>query len=261
MKKVSFILLFLLVFFLGCSDNTDSNFKLSKKDIKDMDKTLDRITKDSILVDFIDNISNQEYEKASLFIHPKLMTVWTNKRFKQDWKEIRHAVKTWAPEVTSTFSGKSQQGPYEQVTYKIDSPWNSLSSIDLISMKSEGSEYIVRIHIRAPYLNETPKSVEEVIDQFVQLLFSGQYQEISNLLSQNCKSQFPAESIKRLKPILGKNKSKIEKRYYRMCANTVWYDAVRLNVQDDVFTFMELILSTKNQKTKIETLTFRGAMK
>ncbi len=247
----------------GCSDSSsESNSKISEAEKKALTKTHDKITKDSILSDFINRISENDFDDALLLLHPKLKDAWTTDRFAKDWKNIREQLsEMWGLEATGSFSGNSPQGPYEQATYRLSSDWRSLSSVDLVSMKNEGQEYIVRVHVRVPYTENPPKSVTETVDQLTNLIFNEKYKEAEELMTPNCKQQFPAEIIKQLRPVLGNDKTKIEKNYYRLCANSVWYDAVRLNQNGDGFTFLEFILLSENNKSKVAKLTFRGKMK
>ena len=247
----------------GCSDNSiESKNKISEEEKKAVTEAHEKITKDGILADFINKISKNDFDNALLLLHPKLKEAWTNYRFVKDWKSIREQLSAkWAPEAIGSFSGNSPQGPYEQATYRLSSDWSSLSSVDLVSMKKNSQDYIVRVHIRVPYKEYPPKSVTETVDQLANLILSEKYKETEKLMTPNCKRQFPAEIIKKLRPILGNDETEIEKNYYRFCANTVWYDAVRLNNVGDGFTFLEFILASDNNKSKIATLTFRGKMK
>ena len=86
-----------------------------------------------------------------MLLHPKLKEAWTINKFVSDWKDIREQLSDkWGPEATGSFSGNSPQGPYEQATYRLSSDWRSLSSVELVSMKKDGQEYIVRIFVRVP---------------------------------------------------------------------------------------------------------------
>ncbi len=81
-------------------------------------------------------------------------------------------------------------------------------------------------------------------------------------MTPNCKQQFPAGILKRLRPVLGSEKSEIELHYYRFFANSVWYDAARANKKgDNFFAFLEIIFTTENNESKIAGFTFKGAMR
>jgi len=246
-----------------CSDKSSkSEIEISETQKKAVAEAHEKIAKEGILPDFISKISEYEFVDAIGLLHPKLKYAWTIDRFVSDWKTIREQLSNrWRPEATGSFSGNSPQGPYEQATYRLSSDWKSSSSVDLVSMKIDGQNYIVRVYVRVPYKENPPKSVTETFDKIAKLIFSENYQEIEKLMTPSCKKQFPAEVIGKLRPILGKEDTSIEKNYYRFCANTVWYDAVRLNQAGDGFTFMEFILSSENNKTKIVSLTFRGKMR
>jgi len=214
------------------------------------------------LADFVNKVSENEFDDAIALLHPKLKNAWTTERFAGDWRDIREQLSDrWGPEATGSFSGNSSKGPYEQATYRLSSDWRSSSSVDLVSMKIDGQNYILGVYVRVPYKEDPPKSVTGTVDKLAELIFSGKYKEVEGLMSANCKKQFPAKVIEQLRPILGKDEIKVEKNYYRFCANTVWYDAVRLNQSGDVFTFIEFILSSENSKSEVVSLTFRGKMK
>lgn len=258
-------LLILILFFLlsACSDNgLESEIEISETAKKAVTDAHEKITKEGILADFIKKISENDFDGAIELLHPKLKDAWTTDRLANDWKSIReHLSDRWGPEATGSFSGSSTQGPYEQATYRLSSDWRSLSSVELVSMKDDGQEYIVSIHARVPYRENPPKLVTETVDHLTYLILNERYKETEELMTSNCKQRFPAETIKNLRPILGNEGAEIEKNYYRFCANTVWYDAVRLNQHGDGFTFLEFILSSENNKSRVATLTFRGKMR
>jgi aspartyl-tRNA synthetase len=247
----------------GCSDNgSKSEIEISETDKVAVAEAHEKITKEGILADFINKISENEFDDAIVLLHPKLKNAWTIDRFVSDWKDIREQIADrWGPEATGSFSGNSSQGPYEQATYRLSSDWRSSSSVDLVSMKTDGQNYIVRVYVRVPYKEDPPKSATETVDKLAKLIFSEKYKEVEGLMTASCKKQFPAKVIGQLRPILGKDETKIEKNYYRFCANTVWYDAVRLNQSGDGFTFIEFILSSENNESEVVSLTFRGKMK
>ena len=245
------ILLILTIFILifGCSDNgSKSEIEISETPIRTVAEAHERITEESILAEFINKISENEFDDAIGLLHPKLKNAWTIDRFVSDWKTIREQLSNrWGTEETGSFSGNSPQGPYEQATYRLSSDWRSSSSVDLVSMKIDGQSYIVRVYVRVPYKENPPKSVTETVDKIAKLIFSENYQEIEKLMTSSCKKQFPAEVIGKLRPILGKEDTSIEKNYHRFCANTVWYDAVRLNQSGDGFTFNRIYSVIRKQ--------------
>ena len=262
MKFRNLLILILALFFVGCSDDSPkSKIKIPEGLDKEIEKAHERITKDSILADFINSISHKKYEDAILLLHPKLREAWSNERFVKDWDGIREQLaEKWQIEVTNTFSGNSEQGPYDQVTYSLSSDFGTLSSVDLASIKIDGKDNIVQVFIRVLYKENPPATVTETIDRLTNLMFNEKFNETEKLMTLGCKQQFPAETIKKLRPILGSDESKIEKNYYRFCANTVWHDAVRIKQSGNFFSFLEFILSSENNESKIAALTFRGAI-
>ncbi len=262
MRFQASLILSVLVLIFGCSDNgSKSDIELSENREKALAEAHERITEESVFANFINKISKNEFDEALGLLHPKLKSGWTIDKFVSDWKTIREQLSNrWGPEATGSFSGNSPQGPYEQATYRLSSDWRSPSSVDLISMKIDGQNYIVRVYVRVPYKKNPPKSVTETVDKIAKLIFSEKYQEIEKLMTPDCKKQFPAEVVGKLRPVLGKDNTNIEKNYYRFCANTVWYDAVKLKQSGDWFTFIEFILSSENNKSEIVSLTFRGKM-
>jgi hypothetical protein len=263
MKHYFLLIFIILIQVVGCSDNsTESQLKISEAEKVAVAQAHESITKSSSLAVFMNELSDKNYEKAIALLHPKLKDAWTEEKFEKDWRGIRNQLSTeWGPEATGTFSGNSTQGPYEQATYRLSKDWRSLSSIDLVSMKIDGQESIVRIHLRIPYKDHPPDSVIEITNLLTNLIFNEKYSEAEEFMTQNCKKQFPEETIKQIRPVLGSDESKIEKNFYRFFANAIWYDAARLNQADNGFSFLELILTSENNKSKLASLSFRGALK
>ena len=251
MKKIYVIILLITVSFFVYSDD------MNKKVIK----AHTQITKNSILATFMDNLSKKNYQEAFSLINPKLTTAWTFDRFKKDLEEIRSAVKDWKPEATASFTGNAPQGTYIQATYRLDSNWKSLASIDLVAMPINKENKIVKIHIRIPYSKETPKAVKEITGKFISGMQKKDYKSVGALMTQNCKLRFPSATLAYLQPILGKDSSKVFSKPYRLNANTVWYAAVNIGSTEDIATFIELIISTDKPEAKIISLSFKGRIK
>lgn len=262
MQIQSFLILIFFLFICGCSgDSIEAENKIPESVQKAIAESHDQISKDSILADFVKEVSTSNYDNALLLIHPDFKEAWTAEQFVKDWKYIREQLTTeWAPEITGTFSGNSPQGPYQQATYRLSSNWRSASSVELVSVKKDKQDFIVRVHARVPYKKNPPKVMTDTVDQLIYLIRSEKYQETESLMTANCKKQFPPDVIKKLAPILGAKNTQIEKSHYRFLANTIWYDAVRLNQAGDSFTYLEFILTSDNEKSQLASLTFRGSI-
>ncbi len=252
-----FVLFFVI---LGCSEeNSNSKAQNDETTKQEVSQTHQRITEESILADFIVNISAKRYQEAFSLIHPKLQDVWTSETFEHDWTAIREQLSDrWQPEATGSFTGQAAQGAYQQATYTLDAVWDSRASLELISMNENGKKYIIRIHIRVPYQSNPPQSIVDTAQQFVMALRHEKYMEATELMTEKGRQQFHPDILKQLRPIIINNQSDVEQQFYRICANTVWYDAVKLHPKNEGFTFIELILSSQDNIPIIETLTFRG---
>ena len=224
-------------------------------------KTHTQITKKSILATFMDDLSKKNYQEAFSLINPKLTTAWTFDRFKKDLEKVRSAVKDWKPEATGSFTGNTPQGTYIPATYRLDSNWKSLASIDLVAMPINNENKIVKIHIRIPYSKETPKTVKKITEQFISAMQKKDYKSVGALMTQNCKLRFPPATLAHLQPILGKDSSKVFSKPYLLNANTVWYAAVNIGSTKDIATFIELIISNDKPEAKIISLSFKGRIK
>jgi hypothetical protein len=255
MKRRNLIWLMLFLLLWACSEPG----KPSDAENKVIAEAHERITQNSILAEFIDRLTNDDFEKASALLHPELRDAWAFETFAADWKAIREQLsEEWGPEPTGSLTGVSPQGPWDKATFRLSSDWRSLTTIELFSKTYGDQDYIFQVLLRVPYRKFPPDSVLETSERLVDLFFDEQFKAIEELMTNQCKQQFPEALIKQLRPVLGDDKARVEKHVYRFFANTVWYDAIRLNYAGDGFTFIEFIFSSENGQMKVETLTFRG---
>lgn len=208
---------------------------------------------------FVSAISDRQYESALAMLHPKLSREWTLARFTSDWAEIAdQAASDWHPEMTGTFTGNSPRGVYQQATFRLVSDWQSVTSVDLISMNVEGEPRIVRIHIRVPYRGAPPKNVAAAADAFVESMLRGEYGIVRGMFETTLRQNYTPSVLAQLRPILGTSPQSASRSHYRLNANTVWYDAVRLAPPDDPMTFLELVMDSTATPVRIVSMSIRG---
>ena len=226
----------------------------------DFIKAHGKITKNSIISTFIDDLNNKNYKSAFSLIHPKLAAAWTFKRFENDLKEVRSSVNNWKPESTSSFTGNTPQGKYVQASYRLGSNWKSLASIELIAKPVSNKDKIIRIHIRIPYSKEIPETAKKITKKFISAIQKKDYKSAHNLMTPNCKLRFPQKVLSYFRPVLGNIPSKLTSTFYRLNANSVWYSAVNIGSTDDPASYVELIISTDKPEAEIISLNFKGRM-
>lgn len=225
----------------------------------DAELTPARTGPDSIHGQFVHAISTRDYEPALAMLHPKLSRAWTLARFSRDWTDIMdQAADDWSPEITNTFTGASPQGVYRQATFRLVSDWRSVASVDLVSMKIDGEPRIVRIHIRVPYQDGPPRAAADRADAFIAAMQREDYDAAHVMLAAPLRPQYTPPVLAGLKPILEPSPQGPRKSHYRLSANTVWYDAVRIGAPGDPMTFLEFVMDSTADPVQIVSLSFRG---
>lgn len=262
MKKWTILVAMFALSLSSCSDDGSESKRAVAPDTKGLMRRREEIAQQSIFADFISAISTGNHRLAFNMLHPKLSGAWTQERFTQDWKDIKKQISDrWKPEPTGAMSGQSPQGRYEQAAYRLDSNWRSASSVELTSMEVDGQAKIVNISIRVPHPNRPPDAVQVLVKQFVDSMVAQEFESVSEMFSPSSKAQYSPDILRQLSPILGDSAEATSQDHYRICANTVWYDAVRLIPADDPATFLELLLSEDADGAKIVGLSFKGRMK
>jgi len=262
MKKYIVFATILALSLAGCSDDASDSGPSGPSDTQEVMRRHEQITEESIVADFIKAISADEYNRAFGLLHPKLSQAWTQERFGQDWQDIKKQISDrWKPEPTGSMSGQSPQGPYEQAAYQLDSNWRSVSSLEVTSMPVDGQTKIVNIVIRVPHLSEPPDAVQALVKEFVNAMVAKDFNSVSGMFSASSKAKYSPDILRQLSPILGDSADATSQTHYRICANTVWYDAVRLIPVNDPATFLELVASTDADSAEILALSFKGRMK
>lgn len=219
-------------------------------------------TRKEILAHFVNAISRQEYDGALSLLHPKMSEAWTREGFARDWNSIRRQLSgDWNPELTGTFTGQSPQGPYEQVSYRLVSDWRSIASVDLTAMLIGGEPKIVQIHARVP-VNGTPsKEANARIEGFVEAMLREDYSAVQAMFAPERRQQYPPDMLARIRPILGNSQKSTSLLHYRLNANIVWYDAVRLSSPNDPATFLDVIMEAGPNGGQIVSLSFKGRLR
>lgn len=263
MKRYASLAGVVLVILGGCSDDQSGAEPPPKE--RTAQELMDRheeITEEGILADFVSAISAGRHERAFGMLHPDLAEAWTQERFAQDWMEIKGQISPdWQPEAVGSFSGQSPQGPYEQASYRLDSDWRSISSVDLTAMQSEGQPKIVVVQVRIPHADGPANEVKARTTEFVGCMVAGEYDSVVEMLSPACRAQFPPQLLQQISPLLGSSVDATSRDHYRICANGTWYHAVRLTPTDDPVTFLEVIVSVAEGSVQIEGMTFKGRVR
>jgi len=256
------ILVLICISVCGCSDGAEkSSSSASSVDTDKLMEQHDAITKKGILADFVESISDGKYDQAFMMLHPKLSKAGTKERFVQDWQSITNQLLPGlAPEPTGSFSGRSPQGPYTQATYRLESNWRSTASLDLVSMQVDGKTKVVKIHIRMPSSDALPEKIASHANSFAEAMLKEDYKTVQNLFSKSTGQQYTPAILGRIKPLLGDSKESTVQSYYRLCANSVWYDVVLFQQPNSPAQHLELIMQNNAMKTEIVSLTFKGRM-
>lgn len=239
----------------ACTKGDDATSAVQSIDPQVVQQKHDEITQSSVISDFVGEVSAENYADALQLLHPKLAEAWTSERFARDWKAVRSQLDAqWGPEATGSFSGMSQQGQYEQASYHLSSDWRSLASVDLTSMLVDGANRIVQIHIRTPYETDPPQEVVALANKFLDALSSGDVAAAHDFITAANRAQYPISMLEQLKSIVEASANDSEKNYYRLSANTVWYEAMRYTPSNGPATFLELIIESSNGNAQVVSL-------
>jgi len=253
----------LLLTLCGCSGSgseTETADPLS--DAQALEQRHEQITQQGILATFVNAISSGDHELAFSLLHPKVAEAWTQERFAQDWGDIRNQLSdNWKPEATSSVTGQSPNGQYEQATYGLDSRWRSISSVDLVSMQVDGQPKIVRICIRIPHPASPPEPVHERTEAFITAVLREDYGAAHNMLTPSGRKRFPQAILPRLRPILGDSLENTTAAHYRICAESMWADAVLLTSKNDPATHLELVMTSGPAGTQIDFMAFKSRLR
>lgn len=244
----------LLVALCSCSDDqSEAESAAAVPGEQELMQRHKQITEEGILADFVTAISTDSYERAFGMLHQDLGQAWTQKRFTEDWQQIKGQLSDgWKPEPTGSFSGQSPQGPYEQATYRLESDWNSISSVALVAMRVEGQPKIVDVQIRVASLGEPSAEIQTRTDEFVESMISADFESVTEMLAPAVRGQYPHQLLAQVAPVLGDSVEATSRDHYRICASGRWYHAVRLMPIDDVASLVELIMSTDDGRVQIE---------
>ena len=180
MKKYRYFLTFIYFSILGCSDHSpEPTLSVAGADADSVMQKHVEITQIGIHAEFINAITKNKHDQAFSMLYPKLSEAWTKERFALDWNNIKKQLPSgWNPEATGSFSGNSPQGLYEQATFRLESNWDSIASLDLISMKIEGKNNIVKIHIRIPRVDDAPIAVVSLTNDFIEAMLAENYETV-----------------------------------------------------------------------------------
>jgi hypothetical protein len=248
----------LLSLLSACSEGGYPANAVQSVDLQAIERKHDEITQSSVISDFVGKVTSENYADALLLLHPELADAWTIESFTQDWSEIRSQLaEQWAPESTGTFSGMSAQGQYEQASYRLSSDWHSLTSLDLTSMIVDDASRIVQIRIRTPYEESPPDEVVTVAENFIDALSNGDVAAAHELMAAATRPLIPVDMLEQLKSICEGSPFDGEKNYYRLSAETIWYDAMRCTPSNEPATFLELIIDSSGENAQVVSLSFK----
>ncbi len=258
------LLILSVLCFAGCSehDSESSVSTLSEARAKALMELHNRTPQSGVLGNFVDAISSSNYKAAFQNLPTKLRSAWTEERFAKDWTEIKRLVgDTWGPWVTDSFSGTAPQGAYQQATYALSSDWNATASVELVSMQTDEGSRIVKVHIRIPSAEPPQDHVQDLVGKFLDAMLSKNFDFASQCIHPSVNAQYSTQTLQQMSLILGGSTEATTRAHYRLCANTVWYDAIRVMPTEAPATFMELITSTENGETHIMALSFKGRLR
>lgn len=220
------------------------------------------ITGEGILADFVSAISADSYERAFGMLHRELTQAWTQEQFTRDWQRIKTQLsESWGPEPTSSFSGQSPQGPYQQATYRLESDWRGISSVVLVAMQVNGEPRIVDVQTRVTGLGEPSAEIETRTEEFVKSMISRDFESVTGMFAPAVRGQYPPQLLAQVSPVLADSVEAMSRKHYRICSNGRWYHAVRLTRTDDAASFVELVMSTEDGSLQIEGLSFKGRVR
>ncbi len=253
----------LLVALCGCSDDqSGAGTAATAPGEQELVQGHKQIAEKGIMAEFISAISTDGYERAFAMLSHDLGQAWTQKRFAEDWQQIKEQLSDgWKPEATGSFSGQSPQGLYEQATYRLDSDWNSISSMALVAIWVEGEPKIVDVKIRVAGSGEPSAQIAGATTEFVESMISRDFESVTSMLAPAVRGQYPRQLLAQLSPILGHSVEATSRDYYRMCANGRWYQAVRLTPTADPASSVELVMSTEGGSVQIEGLSAKARVR
>lgn len=257
-KVLSIGAVILLALLSACSEGGNPTNAVQSVDLQAIKQKHNEITQSSIFSDFVNKVTSENYADAILLLHPQLAEAWSIENFTQDWSEIRSQLgNQWAPESTGSFSGVSAQGQYEQASYRLSSDWRSLTSLELKSMIVDDVVQIVQIRIRAPYQYSQPDEVVTVAENFIDALSTGDVAAAHELIAAAARPLMPEAMLEQLKSIGKGSPLDGERNYYRLSANSVWYDAMRFTPSNEPATFLELRIDSSGENAQIISLAYK----
>ncbi|MDF7800649.1 hypothetical protein P4C99_14320 [Pontiellaceae bacterium B1224] len=249
----------LCIVMCSCSDRPAKSVPINDPDAAS--RKHEQITRQSILFDFVQAISSNHYDVAFAMLHPKLAEAWTSARFSNDWKSLKaRRPSKWNATATESFSGTSPQGPYEQAVYRLGSDPRSSPSLELVSMLAEGKSCVVKVYIRLPESDQIPALVSAQTSAFISAMLQEDYRSVQALFSESGKAQYTAAILERIRPFLGDTPDHTATTYYRLLANSVWYEVIMLRPPNDPATHLELIMQYSDSSVEIVSLNFKGRM-
>jgi|GEM_PF-4514120 len=218
-----------------------------------------QISQRGILADFVQAVSSDDVTPAFELLHPKLREAWTAQRFEADWTAIKKSVgSAWRPQAMETFSGSSPQGFYEKATYHLDSDFRSIDSVELTGLQQGDSQQIVQIYVRIAQTDPPSQAIRDWVGRFMDDLLAEKYDAASTAIAEGHRKQYPPQVLRMVGSIFRDSSKPPPRLYYRLCANSVWYQAVRISATNDPAVFLEIILSTQPDKLQIGALTFKA---
>jgi hypothetical protein len=248
----------LIALLSACSDGGKDINAVQSVDLQAIKQKHKEIAQSSIFSDFVSKVTSENYAEALLLLHPQLTEAWTIENFTQDWSEIRsHLGNQWAPELTDSFSGVSAQGQYEQAGYRLSSDWRSLTSLEMTSMIVDDVVQIVQIRIRAPYQYSPPDEVVTVTENFIDALSTGDVAAAHDLIAAAARPLIPEATLEQLKSIGKGSPFDGERNYYRISANSVWYDAMRFTPSNEPASFLELRIDSSGENAQVISLAYK----
>ena len=180
---------------------------------------------------------------------------WPRERFSKDWDTIREGVVVdWAPEATSTLYGRSLDGFYEQVTFRLGQD----CFVRLTSIHNGEEMQISHVTMRIPNDIAPPEKIRELTNRFVNVLLSEDFDAAAELFVPAVRTGNTTDELQFAASLLAPSEDATRRDYHRSFANGVWRDAVQLTRKNDPMTYLLIVMSDDTDPPQILNLSMNA---